>query len=151
MVLISNFRRFFMEAVNLNQFKIKDYSAGLAAYVVLCSAVLGLQPSFLSLQTFLVIGSMFLLKAPVLLIGALTAVFYLLGALFVDTLSSSIGAMILGIEALSPMWALMSELPIVPLTRFNNTVFMGSVFLALDFAVITYIVYMVKSKKEGQK
>ena len=43
-----------------------------------------------------------------------------------DGVAHSIGLSLLGAEALRGLWTALYDLPIVPLTRFNNTVVLGN-------------------------
>ena len=52
------------------------------------------------------------------------ALFTATGAL--DGVARSIGLSLLGAEALRGLWTALYDLPIVPLTRFNNTVVLGN-------------------------
>jgi uncharacterized protein (TIGR03546 family) len=72
--------------------------------------------------------------------------FGLLGILITTVLSfgldpwaGKIGALILSMPTLTPLWTLLYNIPLVPFTRFNNTVMMGSVILALILAIPIYL------------
>jgi uncharacterized protein (TIGR03546 family) len=53
-------------------------------------------------------------------------------AALLDPLAHRIGyALLVGNDALTPLWTALSNLPLVPFTRFNNTVVLGSTVLAL--------------------
>lgn len=49
----------------------------------------------------------------------------------VDPLAHSIGRALLTSAALKPLWTALYDLPIVPLTRFNNSVVLGSLVIGL--------------------
>ncbi len=120
--------------------------------------ILGMTPAF-SLQTILVFLLLFIFRIQ---IGAafLTAFFFKFIAFFLDPLFHSIGASVLEMESLSGLYTELYNMPIVPLTRFYNTIVMGSgvvaillvpvVFLAAKIAVAKYrqnVVEKVKGTK----
>ena len=59
---------------------------------------------------------------------------------FVDGFSHKLGSMVLTSNKLEPMWAYLYDLPILPWTRFNNTVVMGNLILA---ALLFYPTYRI--------
>ena len=140
-----------MQSTILEKFNFKNYSPFLASYVVFAAGILGLQPDVLSLQAFLVILSFFFFKAPVLLILTLTGCFYLLGGLFLDKLSLSLGEVFLKSEVLSDLFAVMSEVAVIPLTRFNNTIYMGSFLVTTILALGIYFLFFLLVSRRGEK
>lgn len=60
-------------------------------------------------------------------------------AIFVDPLSHRIGQWLLSHEALVPTWTWMYNQPILPWTKFYNTVVLGSLCLGLLLVVPTYL------------
>lgn len=59
---------------------------------------------------------------------------------FADTLTHKLGALVLTSDRLEPMWTFLYDLPVLPWTRFNNTVVMGNLILA---ALVFYPVYKI--------
>jgi len=57
----------------------------------------------------------------------------------VDGLAHAIGKALLSAGALRPLWTALYDLPIVPLTRFNNTVVLGNAVLGLLLFVPLYL------------
>ena len=55
-----------------------------------------------------------------------------------DHLTHVIGSWFLTFEPLKPFWATLSELPLVPWTRFNNTVVLGTLIFGIMIAVPIY-------------
>ena len=137
-----------MDALKLSHYKPSTYSALYGSILVGTAAIIGLQPSFLSLQTLGVFALLFLFKMTLVPFFILSAVFWVLGAFFFDGLNHTIGSALLRREELEPMWAQLSDLPIVPLTRFNNTVFMGSMVSALTLAVLCFVILYMMHKRE---
>jgi uncharacterized protein (TIGR03546 family) len=107
-------------------------AAGLA-----CGLILGFAPSF-SLQTLVVIVVLFFFRVQV---GAafLGMFFFSIAAWIFDPLFHSIGMKILEIGSLKGLYTAMYNLPIVPFTKFNNSVVMGSLVLSFILAPFIYI------------
>lgn len=103
---------------------------------VACGLILGFAPVF-SLQTVLVIFLLFFFRIQ---IGAATisAFFFKLVAWVLDPVSNSIGMSVLELEALRPAFEAMYNMPIVPLTRFYNSLVMGAGVLSILLAPIVY-------------
>jgi len=93
-------------------------------------SILGLSPMF-TLQGLLI--WLVLLVLDVNLSAALLAItLFSLFAYIVDPVFHWLGFQILvNVDALKPAWTWMYNAPIAPLTRFNNTVVMGSLVVAL--------------------
>jgi len=100
--------------------------------------ILGMSP-MLSLQAMLVFICLFLFRIQ---IGAafLAAFFFKFIAWILDPLFDDFGRAVLGSESLSSLWTALYNMPIVPLTRFNNSIVMGSGIVAiLLFPVIFFL------------
>lgn len=91
---------------------------------IACGLILGFAPA-LSLQTVLVILVLFFFRIQ---IGAATvsAFFFSIPAYLLDPFFDQIGRRILEMPSLEPLFTDLFEMPIVPLTRFNNSVVMGA-------------------------
>lgn len=96
---------------------------------IACGLILGFAPA-LSLQTLLVIALLFFFRIQ---IGAATifAFFFSLVAWMLDPLSHQIGTAVLEMESLKPLFTEMYNMPIIPLTRFYNSIVMGSAVLSI--------------------
>ncbi len=105
---------------------------------VACGLILGFAP-MLSLQGLLVVLCMFLFRIQ---IGAAlaSAAFFALVAWLIGPLSHTIGSAILENEALRPLFTTLYNLPLVPLTRFYNSVVMGAGVLSLLLAPLVFFV-----------
>ena len=108
-------------------------AAGLAA-----GFVLGMTP-FFSLQSLLIFICMLVFRIQ---IGAvfLSAFFFSFVAYILDPIFHKAGSVILEMNSLKPLFTTMYNLPIVPMTRFNNTIVMGSGVVAI---LLTPIIYLV--------
>lgn len=103
---------------------------------VACGLILGFAPAF-SLQTVLVIVCLFFFRIQ---IGAalLTSFFFALIAWVLDPVNHRIGQAVLEIEALRPLFTAMYNMPLVPYTRFYNTVTMGAGVISLLLAPLVF-------------
>lgn len=100
---------------------------------IVCGMILGFTPAF-SLQTILVLICLFFFRIQ---IGAAlgTAVFFKLLAFLLDPLFNVVGSSVLEIGALRPLFTSLYNMPIVPMTRFNNSIVMGAGIVAVVLAV----------------
>lgn len=126
------------------------------AWGVSMGFILGMTPAF-SLQTILVFMLLFIFRIQ---IGAafLTAFFFKFIAFFLDPVFNSIGSAILEMEALKGLFTELYNMPIVPLTRFYNTIVMGSgvvsiclipfVFVAAKILIAKYRTAVVERVKD---
>jgi uncharacterized protein (TIGR03546 family) len=103
---------------------------------VACGIILGFAPVF-SLQTILVIFLLFFFRIQ---IGAATisAFFFKFIAWTIDPISHEIGMAALEKPSLEPLFTQMYNMPLVPLTRFNNSIVMGSALVSLILALPTF-------------
>jgi uncharacterized protein (TIGR03546 family) len=115
------------------------------AYGVAMGFILGMTPAF-SLQTVLVFLLLFVFRIQ---IGAafLTAFFFKFIAFFLDPVFHSVGAAVLETESLKPLFTTLYNMPIVPLTRFNNSIVMGSGVLSILLAPIVYFLAKLSVSK----
>lgn len=121
----------------------RSYSPLLMAAIIFVSALAGLQPSFLSIQTLFFLCVVVFFRIPLFLTFALIAVFYVAGGIFLDSVSHSVGLAILNSTALSAFWGALSEVPVVALTQFNNTMFMGSFVFSVFFGLCGYFIWKI--------
>lgn len=96
---------------------------------VACGFILGMTP-LLSLQSLLVFIVIFFFRVQA---GAafLSAFFFAFIAWIFDPLFHQFGSFVLNMPALQGLWTELYNMPLVPLTRFNNTVVMGSGVVAI--------------------
>lgn len=83
-----------------------------------------------SLAFYLVLVIALLLPSNLLTLAAIGAVFHLLGWCC-SSLFHKLGAILLTDSRLVPTWLWLSELPVIPWTRFNNTLVMGAMTVSL--------------------
>ncbi len=70
--------------------------------------------------------------------GLLSIAILSLFSFLLDPWAGQLGEWILGLPSLKPLWILLYNLPIFPFTRFNNSVMMGSLVIALLLATPLY-------------
>lgn len=104
---------------------------------IACGLILGFAPA-LSLQTLLVIALLFFFRIQ---IGAATifAFFFSLVAWVLDPISHQIGTAVLEMESLKPLFTEMYNMPIIPLTRFYNSIVMGSAVLSILLSPFVFV------------
>jgi uncharacterized protein (TIGR03546 family) len=104
---------------------------------VVAGMILGFSP-MLSLQSLLVFVCLFFFRIQ---IGAAftTAFFFAIPAFLLDPVFHVIGSAILEIESLKEPFTTLYNMPIVPLTRFNNSVVMGAGVTAIVLAPVTFV------------
>jgi uncharacterized protein (TIGR03546 family) len=100
--------------------------------------VLGMTP-FFSLQSLLIFICLLLFRIQ---IGAafLSAFFFAFVAYILDPVFHTVGNAVLEMSALEPLWTTLYNMPIVPLTRFNNTIVMGSGIVSILLTPIVFVV-----------
>jgi len=102
-----------------------------------CGLILGFAP-MLSLQALLVFVCIFMFRIQ---IGAalVSAFFFAFIAWLFDPISDVVGSAILEAEALRPMFTAMYNMPLVPLTRFYNSITMGAGVVSLVLAPLVFL------------
>jgi uncharacterized protein (TIGR03546 family) len=112
----------------------------LAAGVV-CGMILGFTPAF-SLQTVLVFICLFLFRIQM---GAafLMAFFFKFMAFALDPIFEPVGSWALEISALKDLYTNLYNMPIVPYTRFNNSIVMGSAIVSIFLAPFVFVLSKV--------
>jgi len=105
---------------------------------IACGFILGMTPA-LSLQSFLVFFFILCFRVQA---GAafLAAFFFAFAGWLLDPLFHAIGTKVLSMPALEGLFTTMYNVPLLPLTRFNNTIVMGSgVVTVLLFPVVFFV------------
>lgn len=107
--------------------------------------ILGMTP-FISLQSLLIFFLMFIFRIQ---IGAafLSAFFFAFAAYLLDPVFHSVGLQILSLESLQPIFIQLFNMPIIPFTRFNNTIVMGSGVVSIILAPFIYILARILVQK----
>ncbi|MCD4812962.1 TIGR03546 family protein [bacterium] len=107
-----------------------DASPWQVAVAAALGVVLGMQPAN-GPQSLVLFICIFFLNVNIGAAFLSAALFALVGGLL-DPVAHKIGyALLSGNETLTPLWTSFANMPIVPFTRFNNTVVLGSLILGL--------------------
>ncbi len=109
-------------------------AAGLA-----CGVVFGFAP-ILSLQALILLCLIFFFRIQM---GAafLSAFFFKLVAYIMDPVSDQIGRSVLESPGLRPLFQSLYNMPIVPLTRFNNSIVMGSAVISFVITIPLFFIF----------
>ncbi|WP_413290380.1 TIGR03546 family protein [Bdellovibrio sp. HCB337] len=109
-------------------------AAGLA-----CGLILGFSP-FLSIQTFIVLLLVFFFRIQM---GAafLSAFFFKFVAFLFDPAADQLGRVVLEAPSLRPLFVQMYNMPLVPMTRFNNSIVMGSMMVGFILVIPAFFVF----------
>lgn len=104
-----------------------------------CGLILGFSP-FMSLQTFLILFLIFFFRIQM---GAafLSAFFFKFVAYLVDPVADKLGRAVLETESLRPLFTQMYNMPLVPMTRFNNSIVMGSMVVGLILMIPAFFIF----------
>lgn len=102
-----------------------------------CGFILGMTPT-LSLHSLLIFMILFLFRIQ---IGAamVTAFFFKFVAFLLDPLFHSAGSAVLEMESLKPLFTTLFNMPLVPYTRFNNSIVMGSAVITFLLAPLVFV------------
>ena len=98
--------------------------------------LIGLVPKG-NLTALLLMNGLLLLKVN-LLTGVFSTLLFSFVGVVVDPLSHRIGLALLRSKTLEPLWTSLYDVPLVPWTRFNNTIVLGSLVLGV---ILTYPTY----------
>lgn len=103
-----------------------------------CGFILGMTP-VLSLHSLLIFLILFFFRIQ---IGAafLMAFFFKFIAFLMDPLFDLVGRKVLETESLAPLFTKLYNLPIIPFTRFNNSIVMGSGVITILLSPIVFII-----------
>lgn len=106
-----------------------------------CGLILGFSP-FLSIQTLLILCLIFFFRIQM---GAafLSAFFFKFVAFLFDPVADSLGRAVLEAEGLRPLFTQMYNMPLVPMTRFNNSIVMGSMVVGLILVIPAFFLFRI--------
>jgi uncharacterized protein (TIGR03546 family) len=115
------------------------------AWGIALGFILGMTPA-LSLQSLLVFLLLFIFRIQ---IGAafIAAFFFKFVAFLLDPIFNLIGASVLGIGSLQDIFTTLYNMPIIPFTRFNNTIVMGSAIVSIILAPLVFILSRILISK----
>lgn len=110
---------------------------------------LGFAP-FVSLQTLIVFFLVFVFRVQ---LGAafLSAFFFKFVAYILDPIANILGRSVLESESLRPLFVTLYNMPIVPMTRFNNSIIMGSLIISLIAVIPAFFIFKILILKYREK
>ncbi len=116
-----------------------DQGTNQIAWGLALGCVLGFSP-FLSLQTFLVLFISFFFRVQ---LGAafLSAFFFKVIAYLIDPLADHLGNWVLNLQGLNGLFVTLYNMPLVPMTRFNNTLVMGSGVIGFILSIPLFFIF----------
>lgn len=102
-----------------------------------CGFILGMTPT-LSLHSLLIFLILFFFRIQ---IGAalVTAFFFKFVAFILDPAFNAVGSKALEIESLQGLYTTLYNMPLIPFTRFNNSIVMGSFIITFALAPIVFL------------
>lgn len=102
-----------------------------------CGFILGMTPT-LSLHSLLVFLILFFFRIQ---IGAalVTAFFFKFVAFLLDPAFNAVGSAVLEMESLQGFFTTLYNMPLIPYTRFNNSIVMGSAVVTIILSPVVYI------------
>jgi uncharacterized protein (TIGR03546 family) len=103
---------------------------------IACGFILGMTPAF-SLQTLLVFLCLFVFRVQVGM-AFLACFFFKFVAWALDPLFHAVGSAALEAPSLQGLWTHLYNMPIVPLTRFNNSIVMGSGIVTVVLSPVVF-------------
>ncbi len=113
-----------------------------------CGFILGMTP-VLSLHSLLVFLILFFFRIQ---IGAalVTAFFFKFIAFLLDPLFHYVGSQVLELESLKGLFTQLYNMPIIPYTRFNNSIVMGSAVITFALSPVVFLLsrYFIKKYRE---
>lgn len=103
-----------------------------------CGFILGMTP-VLSLHSLLIFLILFFFRIQ---IGAalITAFFFKFVAFLLDPAFHAVGSKVLEIESLQAIYTTLYNLPIIPFTRFNNSIVMGSAVITIALSPLIFLI-----------
>lgn len=127
------------QIINLIRLLHSDTGQNQVASGLAFGVFLGFAP-FLSIQTFLVLLITFIFRVQ---LGAvfISAFFFKFIAYLMDPVADPLGRTLLENPSLRPLWTFMYNVPLLPMTRFNNSIIMGSLVISLILCPVLFVVF----------
>jgi len=130
MIFIAKFLAKILKILN-SEISPRQVAAGFAWGVLLgLLPIKGLMPTVLLLLAFTV-------NINLAAMGLAAALFKII-SFIVDPLANALGFSVLKLPALKSLWTMLFNAPLVPYTRFNNTIVMGSLIIGLLLIIPMY-------------
>lgn len=113
-----------------------------------CGFILGMTP-VLSLHSLIIFLLLFIFRIQ---IGAalVSAFFFKFFAFLLDPLFDSVGSAVLEVESFASFFTTLYNMPIIPYTRFNNSIVMGSAVVTFALSPVVFILsqYLIIKYRE---
>jgi uncharacterized protein (TIGR03546 family) len=110
-----------------------DRGTNQIASAIACGMILGFTPAF-SLQTVVIVLIIFFFRVQ-FGVALLTTAFFAIPAYWLDPAFHQVGSWVLERESFRPLLTSLYHMPIIPMTRFYNSVVMGSGIVAFLLAL----------------
>ena len=110
---------------------------------------LGFFPTLFIPQAALLFLLLLAFRIPWLITILSLGVSYCLSALFLDQLFHLLGTQILSMDSVKPLWTALFNIPLIPFTRFNNTVMMGAMVVSLILFPLLVLPQLRKKPVKG--
>lgn len=127
------------QIISLIQLLHSENGTAQIAWGLVLGLFLGFSP-LLSLQAMFVLLILLFFRIQ---FGAafLSAFFFKFIAFLIDPAADALGRWVLEMDGLRPLWTKMYNVPLLPYTRFNNSIVMGSFLVALILAPLFYFLF----------
>ena len=128
---------------------ISDTGTNQIASGVAAGFILGMAPTF-SLQTILVFALIVVFRIQ---FGAalVSAFFFKFAAFLLDPVFAAMGNSVLEMDGLKALWTTLYNMPIIPFTRFNNSVVMGAGIVSILLSPIVFFASKFLIQKYREK
>ncbi len=135
----------FKEIFNLIRILNSETGAGQIAFGICLGFILGLSP-WLSLQAIIIFLMILIFRIQAA--AAITSAFFFsfIAYLF-DPIIHKLGSFVLKHDSLEQIWSYLYNAPIVPYTKFNNSIVMGGAIVGIMFTPLIFIISYSLIKK----
>ena len=110
---------------------------------------LGFSPSIVNLHCLLLLLSLCFLRLPLILLALTTAMAWVLGWVGVDYVVDTLGLKLLREPALANLWTQLYNAPVLPWTRFNNSMVLGAAALSFILLPVWFGVGLSLRRRAG--
>ena len=104
-----------------------------------CGSLLGWTPTLVTLHTIVLLLLLVFIRVPLLLLVITAAICWILGAFAIDPWIDALGQRLLTAKDLQGLWTQFYNAPVLPWTRFSNSMVTGAVALALACSPLWFI------------
>lgn len=101
--------------------------------------LIGANPNVFVIQNLVIISCLFIFRIPKLLFLASLVASFILGMLFLDNGSHSLGTYFLSHKSFYGFFLSLSKVPLIALTGFTNSVTLGSALIAVIVLPVSFV------------